>query len=119
MSGGERLMINAEEKEEEEKNIVPQREQKEQVPIRDIDETNLKLPLEVEPLIPHSRVINYHPFSRPTESSVHVEPSETDYQTIETTKYKTHATKTKTNVISAEIMNMTMELRIRKKFQKK
>ena len=41
MPGGEPLMINAEEREEEEKNIIPQREQKEQVPIRDIDETNL------------------------------------------------------------------------------
>jgi len=93
VSGGERLMINAEEREEEEeKNIIPQREQKEQVPIRDIDETNLDnnqtLPLQDEPLIPHSRVINYHPFRRPTVSSVHVEPSETDYQTIGTTKYK-------------------------------
>ena len=68
-------MINAEEKEEEEKNIVPQREQEEQVPIRDID-----VPLQDEPLIAHSQVINDHPFRRPTESSVHVEPSETDYQ---------------------------------------
>ena len=51
VSGGERLMINAEEKEEE----IPQREQKEQVPIRDIDETNFDnnqtLPLQDEPLI--------------------------------------------------------------------
>ena len=112
-------MVNAEEKEEEEeKNIIPQREQKEQVPIRDIDETNLDnnqtLPLQDEPLIPHSRVINYHPFRRPNESSVHVEPSETDYQTIETTKYKTHGTKTKTNVTSAEMMNMIMELENKK-----
>ena len=103
-------MINAEEKEEEEKNIVPQREQKEQVPIRDIDETNLDnnqtLPLQDEPLLPHSHTIrnvnlSYHPFRRPA----HVEPSETDYKTIGTTKYKTHATKSKTNVTSAEMMN--------------
>jgi len=56
VSGGERLMINAEEREEEEeKNIIPQREQKEHVPIRDIDETNFDnnqtLPLQDEPLI--------------------------------------------------------------------
>ena len=117
VSGGERLMINAEEKEEEEKNIIPQREQKEQVPIRDLDETSIKFPLQDEtnlnfPLIPHSHVINYHPFRRPVESSVHVEPSETDYQTIETIKYKTHATKIKTNVTSAEMMNMIMELQL-------
>jgi len=46
VSGGERLMINAEEKEQEEKNIISQREQKEQVPIRDIDEVDLNLPAE-------------------------------------------------------------------------
>ena len=41
-------------------------------------------------------------------------PSETDYQTIGTTKYKTHATKTKTNVTSAEMMGMIMELENKK-----
>ena len=56
VSGGERLMIDAEEKEE----------QKEQVPVRDID----VLPPEDEPLIPHSPVINYHPFRRPTHVEV-------------------------------------------------
>jgi len=61
-------------------------------------------------LIPHSQVINYHPFRRPS----HVEPLETDYQPIETTKYKTYATKTKTNVTSAEMMNMIMELENKK-----
>ena len=78
MSGGERLMINVGEEEE-----VPQKEQKEQVPIRDIDETNLDnnqtLTLQDEPLLPHSRAINYHPFRRPA----HVEPSETDSKRLE------------------------------------
>jgi len=41
-------------------------------------------------------------------------PSETDYQTIGTTKYKTHATKTKTNVTSAEMMGMIMDLENKK-----
>ena len=101
VSGGERLMINADEKEEG----IPQREQKEQVPIRDIDETNLELLLQVETLIPHSQVINYHPFRR----SSHVEPSGTDYEEGTMTKYKIHATNTKTNVTSAEMMNMIAE----------
>ena len=34
--------------------------------------------------------------------------SETDYQTIGTTKYKTHATKTKINITSAEMKDMIM-----------
>ena len=50
-TGGERFIIDAEDKEE----------QKEQVPVRDID----VLPPEDEPLILHSPVINYHPFRRP------------------------------------------------------
>jgi len=62
-------MINAEEKEEE----IPQGEQKEQVPMRDVDETNLD---------------NNQTFPRLQD-----EPSETDYQTIGTTRYKTHAKK--------------------------
>ena len=41
-------------------------------------------------------------------------PSETDYQTIGTTKYKTHATKTKTNVTSAEMINMIRDLENKK-----
>ena len=103
---GERLMINA-----EEENInPPQREEKEQIPMVEIDETNLELPSQDNPLVPHPRAINYHPFRRPS----HVEQSETDYQTIGTTKYKTHATKTKTNVTSAEMMNMIMELENKK-----
>ena len=40
VSSGERLMIDAEEKERD----MPQREQKEQVPISNIDEGNLNLP---------------------------------------------------------------------------
>ena len=101
VSGGERLMIDAEEKEE----------QKEQVPVRDID----VLPPEHEPLIPHSLVINDHPFRRPTHVEVMQDfPSETDYKTIGTTKCKTHATKTKTNVTSAEMMGMIMDLENKK-----
>ena len=51
VSGGERLMIDAEEKEE----------QKEQVPVRDID---VLLP-EDEPLIPHSRQLIIIPLEDP------------------------------------------------------
>ena len=69
MSGGEHLLINAEEKEEE---------QKEQVPIRNIDKINLALSNTDIALMPHSPVINYHPFRRP----VCVEPSETEYETL-------------------------------------
>ena len=74
VSGGERLMINAEE--EEENNIPPQREQKEQIPIRDIERTNFDLPPQDKPLIPHPRAINYHPSRRPSR----VEQSESEYE---------------------------------------
>ena len=97
VSGGERLMINAEEKEED----IPQREQKEQIPIRDIDEVDLKLPGESNEVLHPGPKVTLYPLRRPTESSIHVEPSEMDYQMMGTTKYKIHATKTKTNVTSA------------------
>ena len=43
-----------------------------------------------------------------------MEQSETEYEEGTITKYKTHPTKTKTNVTSAEMMNMISELRNRK-----
>ena len=103
-------MIDAEEKEE-----IQQKEQKMQLPLRDIDETWNRLPAPNEALPRLSKAKMSYPLGKPNFPEQMQDPySETDYQTIGATKYKIHATKTKTNVTSAKMINMIKDLENKK-----
>jgi len=79
VSSGERLMINAEEKDED----LSQREQKMQLPLRDIDETWNRLPAPNEALPNLSKAKMSYPLGKPNfPEQMHDFHSETDYQTI-------------------------------------